>query len=85
MPQSATRPDRPGTTLPTAPTGQTASTVIKERGLPAMWAGFPWRLFRQIVALTMFDKIQSELVPKLFPHAFAPVAPKEGETLTPKR
>jgi len=45
-----------------------------------MWAGFPWRLFRQIVALTMFDKIQSELTPKLFPHAFAPL-PKEGETL----
>jgi len=60
--------------------GQTAATVIKERGLPAMWAGFPWRLFRQIVALTMFDKIQSELVPKLFPHAFAPL-PKEGEAL----
>tara|TARA_B110001452_G_scaffold236689_1_gene216117 strand:+ start:851 stop:967 length:117 start_codon:yes stop_codon:yes gene_type:complete len=37
-------------------------------------------LFRQIVALTMFDKIQSELTPKLFPHAFAPL-PKEGETL----
>jgi len=63
----------------------TANAVIKERGMSALWAGYPWRCFRQLVALVMFDKIQSELVPKLFPHAFAPVAPKEGETLTPKR
>ena len=51
--------------------GATANAVIKERGMSALWAGYPWRCFRQLVALVMFDKIQSELVPKLFPHAFA--------------
>eukprot|EP00908_Phaeocystis_cordata_P014733 Transcript_25834.p1 GENE.Transcript_25834~~Transcript_25834.p1 ORF type:complete len:239 (+),score=103.71 Transcript_25834:249-965(+) len=50
--------------------GETTSVVIKERGLKALWSGYPWRCFRQIVALMMFDKIQSDLVPILFPHAF---------------
>jgi len=50
--------------------GETTRLVVKERGLHALWAGYPWRCFRQIVALMMFDKIQADLVPLLFPHAF---------------
>ena len=30
--------------------GATANAVIKERGLTALWAGYPWRCFRQLVA-----------------------------------
>jgi len=49
---------------------QTAQVLIKERGLPSLWAGMPWRLFRQFCAIFLFDKINSELAPIIFPHAF---------------
>ena len=36
----------------------------------------PWRLFRQFCAIFLFDKINAELAPLVFPHAFkeAPAA-----------
>jgi len=49
---------------------QTAKQVISERGVPALWAGFPWRLFRQISCMLLFDKMNSQLAPIMFPHAF---------------
>jgi len=50
---------------------QTARSLIAERGLQSLWAGLPWRLFRQGVAIFLFDKINSEFAPIIFPHAFA--------------
>jgi len=50
--------------------GATVKTIIDTKGFGALWAGFPWRLFRQCCCLILFDKIQSELAPMLFPHAF---------------
>jgi hypothetical protein len=47
-----------------------AKTLIKERGISSLWAGMPWRLFRQCCAIFLFDKINTELSPILFPHAF---------------
>jgi len=49
---------------------QTARTLVAERGVTALWAGLPWRLFRQGCAIFLFDKINSEFAPMLFPHAF---------------
>jgi len=49
---------------------QTARSLIKERGVASLWAGAPWRIFRQFCCFMLFDKINSELAPKLFPHAF---------------
>ena len=51
--------------------GQTTSKIVAERGYGYLWAGYPWRLFRQLCALMLFDKIASEGAPMLFPHAFA--------------
>lgn len=39
-------------------------------GLSALWLGMPWRVFRQFCAIFLFDKINAELSPRLFPHAF---------------
>lgn len=50
---------------------QTARVVVRERGVTALWGGFPWRCFRQICCLMLFDKMASNLQPVLFPHAFA--------------
>mmetsp|Transcript_10230 Transcript_10230/g.20862 ORF Transcript_10230/g.20862 Transcript_10230/m.20862 type:complete len:270 (-) Transcript_10230:480-1289(-) len=49
---------------------QTAKSLIAERGIQSLWAGLPWRLFRQGCAIFLFDKINAELVPMIFPHAF---------------
>mmetsp|Transcript_23044 Transcript_23044/g.71798 ORF Transcript_23044/g.71798 Transcript_23044/m.71798 type:complete len:267 (-) Transcript_23044:212-1012(-) len=50
--------------------GQTAQTIIRERGMAALWAGAPWRIFRQFCCFMLFDKINSEFAPIIFPHAF---------------
>jgi len=49
---------------------QTAQSLVAERGISSLWAGMPWRLFRQGCAIFLFDKINTELAPILFPHAF---------------
>lgn len=49
---------------------QSMGVLRSETGLKSLWRGFPWRLFRQLCAVFLFDKISSELAPKLFPHAF---------------
>jgi len=49
---------------------QTARHVVAERGVAGLWAGFPWRCFRQICCLLLFDKMASDLAPKMFPDAF---------------
>jgi len=49
---------------------QTFKTVVATKGAPFLWAGFPWRLFRQFCAIMLFDKIASEAAPRIFPHAF---------------
>jgi len=49
---------------------QSAGVLVAEGGYPALWRGFPWRLFRQSCAVFLFDKISSEVAPVLFPHAF---------------
>eukprot|EP00965_Chrysotila_dentata_P241650 6204406-Pleurochrysis_carterae.AAC.4 len=49
---------------------QTTAVLRAETGLPALWRGMPWRLFRQLCAIFLFDKISAELAPVLFPHAF---------------
>jgi len=50
--------------------GQTTNVLVAEGGLPALWRGIPWRLFRQFCAVFLFDKISAEVAPILFPHAF---------------
>lgn len=50
---------------------QTAQQVVERGGYGALWAGFPWRCFRQICCLILFDKMTSTLQPMLFPHHFA--------------
>ena len=49
---------------------QGIKTVISERGVAGLWAGAPWRIFRQACCFMLFDKINTDLVPILFPHAF---------------
>jgi len=49
---------------------QSTRLIIQERGLSSLWSGFPWRVFRQLVAVFLFDKVNSQLAPVLFPHAF---------------
>lgn len=49
---------------------QATRKIVAERGAAALWSGLPWRLFRQFVAVFLFDKIHADLAPKLFPHAF---------------
>eukprot|EP00326_Haptolina_ericina_P015708 CAMPEP_0181172908 /NCGR_PEP_ID=MMETSP1096-20121128/2704_1 /TAXON_ID=156174 ORGANISM="Chrysochromulina ericina, Strain CCMP281" /NCGR_SAMPLE_ID=MMETSP1096 /ASSEMBLY_ACC=CAM_ASM_000453 /LENGTH=368 /DNA_ID=CAMNT_0023260675 /DNA_START=17 /DNA_END=1121 /DNA_ORIENTATION=+ len=39
---------------------ETGRTIVATKGAPFLWAGFPWRLFRQFTALMLFDKIASE-------------------------
>ena len=48
----------------------TCRTLVAERGLSSLWAGMPWRVFRQFCAIFLFDKINTELAPIIFPHAF---------------
>jgi hypothetical protein len=50
---------------------QATRKLVAERGATALWAGLPWRVFRQFVAVFLFDKINVDLAPKIFPHAFA--------------
>lgn len=50
--------------------GQTVSTLVKERGVASLWAGAPWRIFRQFCCFMLFDKINSDLAPLIFPDAF---------------
>ena len=44
--------------------------IIKERGIATLWAGFPWRVGRQILCLMLFDKMVVTLQPIMFPHLF---------------
>lgn len=52
--------------------GQTVNTLVTERGVASLWAGMPWRIFRQMIALMLIDKINSTVAPMMFPHAFEP-------------
>lgn len=47
---------------------ETFGVLVKERGITSLWAGAPWRIFRQICAAFIFDKVATELGPLLFPH-----------------
>ena len=60
--------------------GQTAGKIIEERGMAALWAGAPWRIFRQFCCFLLFDKINTDVAPLIFPHAFktAAAAPEGG-------
>ena len=49
---------------------QSARKLIAERGVSALWAGAPWRIFRQFCCFLLFDKINTEVAPLIFPHAF---------------
>ena len=49
---------------------QTAKKLIEERGMSSLWAGAPWRIFRQFCCFLLFDKINTDLAPIVFPHAF---------------
>jgi len=49
---------------------ETYAVLVKERGIASLWAGAPWRIFRQICAVFIFDKVASELSPIMFPHRF---------------
>jgi len=49
---------------------QTTQHIIKERGIATLWAGFPWRVGRQILCLMLFDKMVVTLQPIMFPHLF---------------
>lgn len=46
---------------------QTAGVLIQERGISSLWAGMPWRMFRQFCAVFIFDKVASDLPPLIFP------------------
>lgn len=56
--------------------GQATRRIIAERGVAALWSGLPFRLARQFIAVFLFDKINAELAPRLFPHAFVVEAKK---------
>lgn len=45
--------------------------LVAQGGLGSLWLGAPWRLFRQLCAVFLFDKVGAELAPLVFPHAFA--------------
>ena len=49
---------------------QTTRKLVAERGLASLWAGMPWRVFRQFCAIFLFDKINTELAPLIFPHRY---------------
>lgn len=53
---------------------QSVAELRAEGGIGALWKGAPWRLFRQLCAVFLFDKIASEVSPILFPHAFEETA-----------
>lgn len=44
--------------------------LVAERGMAVLWAGAPWRIFRQFCCFLLFDKINTDLAPIVFPHAF---------------
>ena len=50
--------------------GQGVRSIVAERGARALWAGAPWRIFRQFCCFLLFDKINTDLAPLMFPHAF---------------
>ena len=50
--------------------GQSMTTLAKERGVSSLWAGAPWRIFRQFCCFLLFDKINTDVAPLIFPHAF---------------
>jgi len=50
--------------------GQSVGVLVRESGVLSLWRGYPWRLLRQMCALFIFDKVNSELSRILFPHAF---------------
>lgn len=50
---------------------ETYAVLVKERGISSLWAGAPWRIFRQLVAMMIFDKCASQLSRALFPHRFS--------------
>ena len=37
----------------------TYRTLVAERGITSLWAGMPWRVFRQFCAIFLFDKINT--------------------------
>lgn len=49
---------------------ETYSVLVKERGISSLWAGAPWRIFRQICAVFILDKISADLSPIVFPHRY---------------
>jgi hypothetical protein len=49
---------------------ETYAVLVKERGITSLWAGAPWRIFRQLCAMMIFDKCASQLSRMLFPHRF---------------
>lgn len=49
---------------------ETARVLIGEGGLTSLWRGAPWRLFRQVCAVFLLDKVAEELAPIVFPHRF---------------
>jgi len=49
---------------------ETCAVLVKERGIASLWAGAPWRIFRQLCAMMIFDKCSSQLSRILFPHRF---------------
>ena len=50
--------------------GSTFQKLVRERGYSALWAGAPWRIFRQACCFMLFDKINTDLAPLMYPHAF---------------
>jgi len=50
---------------------QAVRSLVAERGVAALWSGLPWRVVRQFCAVFLFDKINSDLAPRLFPHSFS--------------
>ncbi|KAL1520639.1 hypothetical protein AB1Y20_022212 [Prymnesium parvum] len=50
--------------------GQTLNKIVTTKGWGSLWAGFPWRMFRQCCAVMLFDKIATDVSILLFPHAF---------------
>ena len=49
---------------------QAARKIVLERGAAALWAGLPWRVFRQFCCVFIFDKINSDVPAILFPSAY---------------
>jgi len=49
---------------------ETCAVLVRERGIMSLWAGAPWRIFRQLCAMMIFDKCASQLSRMLFPYRF---------------